>query len=530
MKRRCAIYTRTSTEEGLSQDFNSLDAQTDACAAYVKSQIGEGWTLVGQAYSDGGYSGGTMERPAFQRLLADIKAGRVDVVVVYKVDRLTRSLSDFAKIMEVLDGAGASFVSVTQSFNTTTSMGRLTLNVLLSFAQFEREVTGERIRDKFAASKAKGMWMGGSPPLGYDASGRTLVIHEAEASSVRYIFSRFIELGSVLALVGDLKNRNILSKRWTSAKGVAHGGRPITRGALYAVLTNPIYRGVIRHKGKEYPGQHPAIIDQQTWAAAQAMMAPPGSRASPTQPEGLLLGKLFDDAGHAMAPTSTNKRSRRYRYYVSQPALRGAKNRAGSLWRIATSNLDEAVIGETIPLLSAHWMRDSPPSERVTRALHRVELSARSLKLELRIDAIDPLPINALPPTRAPQWSGDRVRVQCHISLAKPRGASAILRAGVGQTAKPEKSLIRAVAMAHVWAARLEAGQPKSIAALAKAEGLCILHTAKLLPLAFLAPDLVELILTGRQPPALTLTSLLAEPLPFTWAEQRARFEALAAI
>jgi site-specific DNA recombinase len=530
MKRRCAIYTRTSTEEGLAQDFNSLDAQSEACAAYVKSQVGEGWTLLDKSYADGGYSGGSMDRPAFQRLLADIKAGRIDIVIVYKVDRLTRSLADFAKIMEVLDAAGASFVSVTQSFNTTTSMGRLTLNVLLSFAQFEREVTGERIGDKFAASKAKGMWMGGKPPLGYDPSGRTLVINEAEAISVRDIFERFIELGSVIALVEDLKARNIHSKRWTSAAGITHGGVPITRGALYAVLTNPIYRGMIRHRGKDYPGLHPAIIDQETWHKAQSLMLPAGGRASPTKPNDLLRGKVFDDAGHPMAPTATNKGSQRYRYYASEPSIRGQKQRAGSLARIATAVLEDAVIGETAPLLDSNWLHDQPTKQRVLAALHRVDLSAKSLQLDLRIEAVDLFAIDTLAQDREAERSDELVRIKCPIGLARPRGASALIRSGNGQAPRPDKSLIRAVAMAHAWVARLEAGEPKSIAALAKAEKLCVLHTAKLLPLAFLAPDLVELILTGRQPPAMTLTSLLAEPLPLAWDEQRARFAAHAAV
>ena len=277
-RRRCAIYTRTSTEEGLGQDFNSLDAQSEACGAYIKSQVGEGWTLFGKPYEDGGYSGGSIERPAFQRLLADIEARRIDVVVVYKVDRLTRSLGDFAKIMEVLDKAGASFVSVTQAFNTTTSMGRLTLNVLLSFAQFEREVTGERIRDKFAASKAKGMWMGGKPPLGYEPNGRTLTINETEAEHVRLIFGRFIALRSVITLEPELERLGVMAKQWTSAAGMAYGGHLITRGGLYTILTNPLYRGMIRHKGKVYPGQHEAIIGATTWDEAQAIFADNGER------------------------------------------------------------------------------------------------------------------------------------------------------------------------------------------------------------------------------------------------------------
>jgi site-specific DNA recombinase len=526
-KRRCAIYVRTSTEEGLGQDFNSLNAQGEACSAYIKSQISEGWSLKDKPYEDGGFSGGSLDRPAFQRLLADIKAGRIDVVVVYKVDRLTRSLADFAKIMEVLDAAGASFVSVTQSFNTTTSMGRLTLNVLLSFAQFEREVTGERIRDKVAASKAKGMWMGGKPPLGYDPSGRSLIINEGEAERVRLIFERFIALQSVVPLVDDLRARGVLSKRWKSSTGITHGGLPITRGALYAVLTNPIYRGMIRHKGKIHQGQHQAIISVETWDAAQSLLTEPGARASPTAPSDWLLGKVFDDAGHPMAATCAQKGSARYRYYASEPSLRGRKAECGSLHRIATCVLDQAVLGEIRALLDAHWRVQKSDADRAQEALSRVEVSTRSLLVELRTDALDPMLVDALPASHQVERLEHRIRVRCPILVARPRGACALIRTGASGSPRHDRTLIRAVALAHVWANKLETGNPRSIIALAKAEKLCVLHTAKLLPLAYLAPDLIETILAGRQPPAMTLTSLLAEPLPFTWPEQRARFVAL---
>ncbi|MDX2276665.1 MAG: recombinase family protein, partial [Hyphomonadaceae bacterium] len=270
-KRQCAIYTRTSTEEGLGQEFNSLHAQAEACAAFIKSQASEGWVAARRVYEDGGYSGGSLDRPALRELLDDIKAGRIDVVVVYKVDRLTRSLADFAKIVEIMDAEGASFVSVTQSFNTTTSMGRLTLNVLLSFAQFEREVTGERIRDKFAASKAKGIFMGGTPPLGYDIGERALVVNPAEAETVRFIFRRFLETKSVSDLAHDLSERGIKSKRYTSRKGNTRGGATIYPGALTQILDNPVYCGIIRHKGVQHAGQHERIIDKDLWDAVQEL-------------------------------------------------------------------------------------------------------------------------------------------------------------------------------------------------------------------------------------------------------------------
>src|SRR5687768_1704350 len=264
-KRRCAIYTRKSSEEGLEEDFNSLDAQREACEAYIRSQKSAGWSLLSDLYDDGGISGGTLERPALQRLLADIQAGRVDLVVVYKVDRLTRSLADFAKIVEVFDAQGVSFVSVTQQFNTTTSMGRLTLNMLLSFAQFEREVTGERIRDKIAASKQKGMWMGGPTPLGYEPNGRSLKVQEPDAETVRTLFRLYLELGSVRRLKEEADRRGLISKLRPHWKGRMRGGRPFSRGFLYHLLQSPIYIGRIGHNGGSFEGQHPAIVDREIW-------------------------------------------------------------------------------------------------------------------------------------------------------------------------------------------------------------------------------------------------------------------------
>src|SRR5215472_12046899 len=308
---RCAIYTRKSSEEGLEQEFNSLQAQREACEAFINSQRHEGWGCLPACYDDGGFSGATMDRPALQRLLADIIAGRVDTVVVYKIDRLTRSLTDFAKIVEILDARGASFVSVTQQFNTTTSMGRLTLNVLLSFAQFEREVIGERIRDKIAASKRKGMWMGGVPPLGYRVEDRKLVIIDSEAETVRALFLRYAELGSVRLLKNDLDARGINSKAWTNASGRITGGKPFSRGALYLILQNRTYLGEIVHNGRSHPSGHTPIIDQPLWDTVQAQLAAnTAERTSGTrirQPS-LLTGMLFDCSGNAMTPTHAVKK------------------------------------------------------------------------------------------------------------------------------------------------------------------------------------------------------------------------------
>jgi DNA invertase Pin-like site-specific DNA recombinase len=343
---RCAIYTRKSSEEGLDQEFNSLQAQREACEAFITSQRHGGWAWLPKAYDDGGFSGATMDRPALQRLLADVAAGRVDTIVVYKIDQLTRSLADFAKIVEILDARGASFVSVTQQFNTTTSMGRLTLNVLLSFAQFEREVIGERIRDKIAASKKKGMWMGGVPPLGYRVEDRKLVIIDGEAEIVRTIFRRYTELGSVRLLKNELEARAIKSKSWTSASERLRGGKPFSRGALYLMLQNRIYRGEIVHKGQSHLGEHMPIIDQSLWDAVQAQLATNrAERKSVTracQPS-LLAGMLFDRDGNRMIPTHAVKNGVRYRYYVSRPLITKDQTERSAGLRISAAEIEQLV-------------------------------------------------------------------------------------------------------------------------------------------------------------------------------------------
>src|SRR3989440_5926874 len=317
-RRRCAIYTRKSSEEGLEQEFNSLAAQREACEAYIRSQQHEGWLLARTRYDDGGFSGGNLERPAAQRLLADIRAGRIDIVVVYKVDRLTRSLADFARLVEIFDAQGVSFVSVTQQFNTTSSMGRLTLNVLLSFAQFEREVTGERIRDKIAASKKKGMWMGGNVPLGYDASERTLIVNPPEAETVRRIFALYRELGCVRRVKEEADRLWLSTKRSTTANGIERGGRSFSRGHIYDLLSNPIYIGEIAHKGQLYPGQHAALIDTETWTAVRDQLAANASdhrrKAAAAEPS-LLAGVLVDARGERLTPSPAGKKSPRYRHY-----------------------------------------------------------------------------------------------------------------------------------------------------------------------------------------------------------------------
>jgi DNA invertase Pin-like site-specific DNA recombinase len=342
-KLRCAVYTRKSTDEGLEKESNSLDAQRDSCEAFILSQRAEGWTLVPDYYDDGGVSGGTLERPALQRMLRDIAGGRIDVVVVYKIDRLSRSLMQFAKLVEVFDANNVTFVSVTQSFNTTTSMGRLTLNILLSFAQFEREVIGERVRDKIAASKARGMWVGGSVPLGYDVRERKLIVNEVEAATVRRIFEGFVSIGSTTHMVPVLRDEGVLTKT----------GRPFDKGAIYKLLGNKTYLGEVTHKDKVYPGEHRAIVPRELWDSAHAVLQEsPRVRANQnrSQSPALLRGLIFGSDGRAMSPTHTRRRGRLYRYYVSQAVLQGTAD-AYTVRRLPAGEIEGAVMAQVRALL-----------------------------------------------------------------------------------------------------------------------------------------------------------------------------------
>ncbi len=385
-KVRCAIYTRKSSEEGLDMEFNSLDAQRESCAAYIASQKAEGWLELPDRYDDGGVSGGTLERPALKRLLADIEADRVDVVVVYKIDRLSRALMDFSKLVEVFDAHKVTFVSVTQSFNTTTSMGRLTLNILLSFAQFEREVIGERIRDKFAASRKRGLWMGGVPPLGYDVVARKLVVNETEAELVRLIFRRFIELGSVSALMHELTAAGHRAKSWTTQDGKERQGGPIDRKALYGYFANRVYLGEAVHKGVSYPGEHEALIDQATWDRVHAILGENtrvrGSRPR-TESPALLKGLLFSPTGSIMTPIHTRKNGKIYRYYVSQTAIRNGYG-ACPIKTVPAGEIEGAVVAQlrgllrTPEIIVRTWKQTAEDGEtiaesEVTAALSRLD-------------------------------------------------------------------------------------------------------------------------------------------------------------
>jgi DNA invertase Pin-like site-specific DNA recombinase len=521
---RCAIYTRKSTDEGLEQDFNSLHAQREACEAYVRSQASEGWIANVRSYDDGGYSGGSTNRPGLQRLLTDIHRGEVDIVVVYKVDRLTRSLSDFAKIVDLFDRHKVSFVSVTQAFNTTTSMGRLTLNMLLSFSQFEREITAERIRDKIAASKAKGLWMGGRPPLGYDGVGRKLVINAEEADLVRYIFRRYLELGSVLKLTAELRAQDVRSKRWTNKQGVEAGGASFSRGALYHLLANPVYRGIIRHRELLYENSHPAIVDEAKWSAVRAKLNAnvPELPSTPRLAAATLLrGILFDDRGHPMRTVHCTRRAQRYRYYVSTAALHKEGEIAGTLARIGVGALDDLVLEHAAAALSPNWRPSQSIEDRVRSALLRVTLSQSHVAIILRANAA-----GADKKLERAKEIEDGVELNIAIRLKHRQTAILIETPGSSaqRAARVDRALLRALCLARAWAGLLASGEVASVRDLALRYGFCNHYAAKLLPLAWLAPDLAAAIIDGEQPKTLTLGALVKRPMPMDWNEQRALF------
>lgn len=520
---RCAIYTRKSSEEGLEQNFNSLHAQREACEAYILSQTGEGWSQINTHYDDGGFSGGSMERPGLKQLLADIGKGHVDVVVVYKVDRLTRSLVDFAKIVELFDAKGVSFVSVTQAFNTTTSMGRLTLNVLLSFAQFEREVTGERIRDKIAASKAKGLRMGGRPPLGYDIVEGRLAVNVPEAERVREIFHRYLQLGSVAALAVSLEGDGVTRKRWTGRKGTEMGGGMLSRGALYHLLSNPVFLGVTRHKEKRYENTHPAIVDRTIWDDVQRRLTDTNASRPGTPKMGaaaLLEGKLVDDRENAMVCVHTTKGIKRYRYYVSRPKLSG-KGTAGSLSRIAAGMLDEFLTTRVKTWMSPSWRPQDAESSRFPAAVTKVTLSEDLIVLKIVTAAVRP---EVLASRDATLEDDAHVTLRVAFQMHRRRGELLIVPDGGARSIERnlDRALIRAVSLACAWSREVETGAVGSITEFAGRNGLTDDYMARLLPLAFLAPDLTAEILEGRQPRAATLASLTARPLPLDWQAQRA--------
>ena len=545
-KLRCAIYTRKSTDEGLDQEFNSLDAQREACEAYVASQKHEGWICVPDRYDDGGISGATLDRPAMQQLLADIKARKVDVVVVYKVDRLTRALADFAKIVETFDANKVSFVSVTQQFNTTTSMGRLTLNVLLSFAQFEREVTAERIRDKIAASKKKGMWMGGNVPLGYDAKDRTLAINEAEAETVQTLFRLYFKLGSVRALQPEVHRQGLRSKT----------GNAFSYGHLYFLLQNPIYIGRIRHKKVTYPGLHPAIIDQATWDAVQQQLSTHrvtrhnGARCKNPSP---LAGKLFDDKGTPFTPSHAVKKGRRYRYYIERVGTQGDYDERPRPKRISAGEIESLVVGALIRLLqtSANLIestgtsnldaantksllkhasdlakklkgKDHQDRHRIIRALiSKVIIAERQIRMTVSRSGLGKL--LKLEDKVTPLRDDDQeIMIPARL---RPRGVEmkfVITDQAYQQDPMVDPILVHGIVRANIWLQELLAGKVKTMREIAVREKLHERYVRRLLELAFLAPDITEAILEGRQPEDLMLEDLvMGHNPPSEWTKQR---------
>ena len=528
---RCAIYTRKSTEEGLEQDYNSLHAQRDACAAYILSQAGEGWSLSPEIYDDGGYSGGTMERPALKRLMADIEAKKIDVVVVYKVDRLTRALADFSKIVEVLDRTGSSFVSITQAFNTTTSMGRLTLNVLLSFAQFEREVTGERIRDKITASKKKGLWMGGTPLLGYDPDGRTLKINEQEAEAVRWMFARYLEVKSVHQMVKDASAKGICAKRWVNRHEVETGGGPLQRGAIYYLLRNRTYIGEIPHKDESYPGQHEAIISRETFDAVQALLdetrrtRKPG-KARPAHTGAPLCGLIFDSAGQVMSPVNASRKGgATYRYYVSTAVQKGRKSEAGVHPRVPAPVIEEAVLKAVAPLLET---KTSPSWDQVRDVIDRIEVQREGLQIRLDPARIAECPISDAGMMRLAQLDQEQNQpvILCPIQITKRGGLTVVGPNGTDAIIKRhlDPALSSALVRAEAWKRKLLNGEVTRLEDLARAEDINPTYAARMLRVAFLAPEIKAKIIEGLTDERLTLQNIMRQEVPLDWDDQRTLF------
>ena len=542
---RCAIYTRKSSDEGLDQAFNSLDAQREACGAYIASQRHEGWKMLPARYDDGGVSGGTLERPALQRLLADIDAGRIDMVVVYKIDRLTRSLADFVKLVERLDAASCSFVSVTQAFNTSSSMGRLTLNVLLSFAQFEREVTAERIRDKIAASKQKGLWMGGLPPLGYDPhpdrQRRELVVNEDEARTVRRLFALHAEHRNLRGTAEAAARDGLRSKHRHFASGRRQGGGTLSRGQIHKILTNPVYRGLIRHKLRCWPGTHPAIVDEDLWSEVQDLLQAASAKrrgarsGAPADGHAPLKGKVRDETGEVLTPTHTIRRGQKLRYYVSNRLISGGPDASG--WRLPATAFEAAVPRIVAAHLSAcaerHAVLEEPDAAEVGSAsvavaalaravredgchaaaalIDRVDLARGRIGIALGRDALAAatgLPAKRLDPTL--------LRIEAPFTCRR-RGVETRIVAGDREPA-PDATLIRALSNAHRWADALKAGAP--LGKIAAADKVAERYLARIVHLAGISSRIQVAILEGRQPPELTLERLVKMPLPLDWAAQ----------
>jgi DNA invertase Pin-like site-specific DNA recombinase len=549
---RCAIYTRKSSEEGLEQDFNSLHAQRESCDAYIKSQRHEGWTPLPALYDDGGYSGGSTERPALKRLLADIQSHLIDVVVVYKVDRLTRSLADFAKIVEIFDAAGVSFVSVTQQFNTTTSMGRLTLNVLLSFAQFEREVTGERIRDKIAASKQKGMWMGGWVPIGYDRKDRTLTINETEAVTVRTITDLFLKLKNVGRVQAELVRLNLTTKPYETPRGRAVGGLSFARGHIYKILSNPLYIGEIDHRGVRYPGQHPPLIDRKKWDAVQAQLAAnhhENRTRTNAKSKSLLAGLIYDDAGNRLVSSHATKNGKRYRYYVTSEGT-GRSVAAASvprLWlpaaiidELALTKLQSfltdkaqistllrqarcrpAEIGSGLGIasqLAVSLTSGAPMVQNAADLLARVTVSSKRLNISIKRDQL--LAMLTDTPAESSKDTDNIISLEATVPAA-PGGGSGKFVLEDQNRKTPDAVVVKAIARASVWFEQLTAGKSQSMAEIAVREDITDNYVSNLIHLAWLSPDLVGRVLDGdAEATALARGAMLSRKSDVLWGQR----------
>jgi DNA invertase Pin-like site-specific DNA recombinase len=492
---RCAIYTRKSTERGLDQDFNSLDAQREACEAYIKSQTSQGWKALPQEYDDPAYSGGNLERPALKRLLRDIESGRIDVIVVYKIDRLTRSLADFAKLVEAFDAKSISFVAVTQQFNTTTSMGRLTLNVLLSFAQFERELASERVRDKVAASRKKGKWTGGTVPLGYDAKDKKLVINKTEAETVRTIFRLYPELKSFGKLVAELDRRKIVTKRRDTKVAKYNGGIPFTYGPLAYFLKNRIYVGEMHHGGKWFKGEHQAILDRPVFERVQDLLKSNRitRRIKHSESGALLRGKLFDDKGNAMSPSFSAKNGVRYRSYVST-ALNGRKHQAGSVTRASAPEIERTIEDALLRKLEKH----SASAEQVWDRVERIVVAAKNIRVSWT--GADGTATEVVDIPRA----SEKPDLHNNSSLIPAR--------------EPDQKLLQALARTHAWLPELANDRCASVEELASQADIHPKVMREALKMAFLAPDIVTSIFTGE---AMFELAALRKVSALSWQSQR---------
>jgi DNA invertase Pin-like site-specific DNA recombinase len=524
---RCAVYTRKSTEYNLDLEFNSLDAQREACEAYIKSQAPEGWRLIPTRYDDGAFSGASLDRPALQELLAEVRSGKLDVIVVYKVDRLTRSLADFAKLIELFERHSVSFVSVTQSFNTTSSMGRLTLNVLLSFAQFEREVIGERVRDKIAASKRKGIWVGGSVPLGYASINKRLTVVPEEAETVRLIFQRYLELGSIRTLIEDLDRRGIRTRRQTLSNGQTRGGIRFGVGALAHLLQNRFYIGEIVYRGGVHVGEQEAIVDRALFEAVQAKLAARAAnrRLRTKGSPALLAGRIFDDHGNCMTPSHTRKRGVRYRYYVSHALLQHRGEEAGSVSRVPAHEIENAVL----MAIRAHLHQDESPEPQTPEAdrdllerwIRRVVVKRQEIQIELVQQIADPNG-EALDPSAPPFESNLQPLLTVPWTAAAGTAAKGVLDSpAMRPAAAPPNgdALLSAIAKARAWVSELVDGRAASFAEIAEREGKAERYIRFLAPLAFVSPRIVHSIANGSLRADLNVTKLV-KLIDCAWTEQ----------